>query len=476
MSKTKKVLLVVIPIVVTLLVLLTPIPKNEELSDGSALTLHSLTYKAVFWNMFEGSKKPYNKTEIFFLPNNFTDTQLIWEEKKHDLQVDGYGAISGIFTVVEISNGNLIVKELTNDKNAIDNCIITDSDIKEYSADISFEEIGVGTTLEISYDGSVLLTYPCTLGRIYKIKAIGTSNFIPNSITQDSEPAASKSQTPQQNNSSNNETSNVNSVIEDTQNNSSQETPSSNTNSTVSQDTDIYVPRFWDQPMHRYDDYYDEISNIHIPYRVIEPRDYDPSKEYPVILFLHGAGYRFNSSDDVDLNKLQVSTLASSFIFNYEWMTKAIIIAPQISKSDWWDFGQNSNGSLDAAMRIFENVTSEYSCDSSRYYVTGGSMGGYATWQVAVKYNNVFAAAMPMCGWWSPSDASLLVDMPIRIIHGTADNTVPVKNSKLMYNAIKDAGGQKVVLSLYEGAEHDVWREAYFDAETWEWLFAQKKE
>ena len=127
-------------------------------------------------------------------------------------------------------------------------------------------------------------------------------------------------------------------------------------------------------------------------------------------------------------------------------------------------------------MRIFEKVTSEYSCDSNRYYVTGGSMGGYATWQVAVKYNNIFVAAMPMCGWWNPNDATHLKDMPIRIIHGTADTTVSVEKSKSMYNAIKSAGGQKVVLSLYEGAEHDVWREAYFDAETWEWLFAQKRE
>ena len=228
------------------------------------------------------------------------------------MRVEGYGAITGIFTVKEISNGNLIVNELTNDKNAIEDCIIADSDIKEYGANISFEEIGVGTTVEITYDGSVLLTSPCMLGRIYKIKAIGVNNFVPNSSTQNSEPTASQTQTPQENISSNNETSSANSVIEDAQNNSSQETPSSNTNSTVSQDSDIYVPMFWEQKMHRYDDYYDEISKIHIPYRVIEPQNYDPNKEYPVILFLHGAGYRYGSTEDVDFNELLVLTLASS--------------------------------------------------------------------------------------------------------------------------------------------------------------------
>ena len=479
MTKRKKILLIVLPIVALFLILFTPIPKTETLSEGSALTLNSLTYKVVVWDTFNVSQKPYNKTEFFLLPNNFTNTQLIWEEKENDLRKQGYGAISIIVSVEKIENNRIWIKELTNDKNAINNVVIDFNDIEKYGKDITTNDIKENTLLKISCDGMVLESYPSLLGRIYSIKLVAAKTnetIISNSPTDDNTGSEVQVESSSQETTTSNAPTSSNTESIQSQSSVPDNSSSVETSTTTSQEDDVFVPLFWDQTMHNFDDHYDDVSNIHIPYRVIEPYNYDPNQKYPVILFLHGAGYRFNTSDDVDFNKLQVSTLASSFIFNYEWLNKAIIIAPQISKNDWWDFGQNSNGSLDAAMRIFEKVTSEYSCDSSRYYVTGGSMGGYATWQVAVKYKDVFAAAMPMCGWWTPSDATRLVDMPIRIIHGTADSTVSVERSKLMYNAIKDAGGQKVVLSLYEGAEHDVWRQAYLDAETWEWLFSQKKE
>lgn len=103
-------------------------------------------------------------------------------------------------------------------------------------------------------------------------------------------------------------------------------------------------------------------------------------------------------------------------------------------------------------------------------------MGGYGTWQVATRYNDVFAAAMPLCGWWIPDSAPQLLDIPIRIIHGTDDGTVSVNNSIEMYDAIVNAGGTKAILKLYENVDHDVWTPSYKDEETWEWLFSQKKE
>lgn len=477
MTKKKKILLIVLPIIAVFLILFTPIPQTENLPDGKVTTLNALTYKLVFWNLYENTDKPYNETELILPPDNFSSVESLFEKRQNDLWEDGYGAYSITVSVEKIEDNLIWIKELSNDKNAISNVVISFDDIVKYGKNIDKEDIKENVLLKISYDGATLLLSPGMLGRIYSIElvdakkteTISSDNAIDNNFET---PTTTSSQEPI---SSNNTTT---SNIESTQTESSLPQSTSNVESSITSSStdDDFIPIFWNQKIHKYDNHYDNISGINIPYLVVEPHNYDQSKKYPVILFLHGAGYRFNSHDDNDFNELQVSTLVSSYIFNYEWLSKAIIIAPQISTTDWWDFGQNSNGSLDAAMRIFEKVASEYSCDNSRYYVTGGSMGGYATWQVAAKYNNVFAAAMPMCGWWTPSDAHRLIDMPIRIIHGTADSTVSVEKSNSMYNAIKAAGGQKVVLSLYEGAEHDVWREAYYDANTWNWLFAQKKE
>lgn len=478
MTKRKKILLIVLPIVVLLLILFTPIPKTEKTQEGTATSLNSITYKVVFWNLYENSSKPYKKTELILPPNNFSSAQSIFEKRENDLKNKGYGAISIIVTIEKIENELIWIREISNDTNTISSVVINFDDIEKYGKEITAEDIKEDILLKISFDGLLLKSYPATFCNIYSIKLINTKNtetIVNTPPTEDNNSSKTQINNSNQETTSNTTTSN-NTQSSQIQNSVTETTSNVETNTTTSQEDDVFYMSFWDQKMRSYNDYYDDISKIYIPYRVIEPHNYDPNQKYPVILFLHGAGYRFNSIYDGNVNKRQLGTLESSFIFNCEWTTKSIIVAPHISVNDWWDFGPNSDGTLDAAMRIFEKVISEYSCDSNRFYVTGGSMGGYATWQVAVKHNDIFAAAMPMCGWWSTSDAPQLSDMPIRIIHGTADSTVSVESSIIMYDAIKQAGSQKVVLSLYDGAEHDVWRQAYFDAETWDWLFAQKKQ
>ena len=478
MTKKKKILLIVLPIIAVFLILFTPIPRTEDLPDGNVTTLNSLTYKLIFWNLYKNTNKPYNETELILPPDNFCSVESLFEERQMNLWEAGYGAYSITVTVDKIDEDNRIwIKEISNDKNALNNVVIGFDDIEKYGKNINKDDIKENTLLKISYDGRILTIYPGILSRIYSIELVDTKKN--ETVSSDNVSIDNNSETPTNTasqeviSSNNTTTSNIESI--QTESSVPENTPSVDSSIVSSSTEDDFLPFFWSQTIHKYDNHYDNISGIDIPYLVVEPHNYDPNQKYPVILFLHGAGYRFNSPNDSDYNELQVSTLVSSYIFSYEWLNKAIIVAPQISTKDWWDFGQNANGPLDAAMRIFDKVTSEYSCDNSRYYVTGGSMGGYATWQVASKYNDVFAAAMPMCGWWTPSDAPRLLDMPIRIIHGTADSTVSVERSKLMYNAIKSNGGQKVVLSLYKDAEHDVWRQAYYDKETWEWLFSQKK-
>ena len=477
MTKRKKIIIIISSVVAFFLIAFTPIPKRIELTDGSALSFNSLTYKIVIWDMFDDSQKPYNETEIFFLSNNFTKTESLWENKENDLRSKGYGTVSVVFSVEKIENGWIWIKEFTSDENAITDCVITDKEIEEYGNNISVKDITVGSVLDIHFNGLVLESYPCTLSGIYKIKKIDAKETVTGEIpTTDNNGTSHSNEENVTSSNVNTESQKTDDINSDNSSSSSDSSISSSTDTSSTVSSQEYIfHNFWEQNIHTYDKYYDDISNINIPYMVIEPKDYDTNKEYPVILFLHGAGYRYESINGYDVNQLQIQTLSNSFSYNYQWMQQALIIAPHISENDWWDFGPNSDGSLDAAMRIFEKVTSEYSCDSNRYYVTGGSMGGYATWAVAVKYSDVFAAAMPMCGWWNTADAHLLTNMPIRIIHGTADTTVSVNKSKEMYNAIKSAGGNNVELALYEGSEHDVWRAAYFDAETFEWLFSQHK-
>jgi predicted peptidase len=53
-------------------------------------------------------------------------------------------------------------------------------------------------------------------------------------------------------------------------------------------------------------------------------------------------------------------------------------------------------------------------------------MGGYGTWELAVKYPDKFAAIVPICGGGNPVLVNRIGHIPIWVFHGAKDNIVPI--------------------------------------------------
>ena len=219
------------------------------------------------------------------------------------------------------------------------------------------------------------------------------------------------------------------------------------------------------------DTFYDTENGNTLPYRLFKPKDYDPAKKYPVLLFLHGAG---ETGTD---NSRQLNNINNMFEYNGDIVSGAFILCPQ--SAGWWNLGverpNDYKGSLGSAFHLLQSILSQYSCDRNRVYVTGLSMGGYATWDLLEWCSDTFAAGVPICGGGSYYNAEAYVDTPIMIYHGTADTTVSFSASERMYNAIVAAGGKKVKLIRLDGVGHNAWDYAYADREMFTWLFAQDK-
>lgn len=221
-------------------------------------------------------------------------------------------------------------------------------------------------------------------------------------------------------------------------------------------------------------EYRDEITGYNLPYSLILPKNYDASKKYPVLFYLHGAGER--GSD----NKIHLKNMMGDlYFYSGEYMFNAIVVCPQCPADDWWNLNYNGidnepRGALGAAMRLLFNVMDNYSADRDRLYVMGLSMGGFATWTVLEYFGDIFAAGVPICGWSEPSYAPLLVDIPIWIYHGTSDGTIAFEKSEEMYKAIREEGGEKVRFTRLYGVDHDAWDHADKDTQMIEWLFSQK--
>ena len=208
-----------------------------------------------------------------------------------------------------------------------------------------------------------------------------------------------------------------------------------------------------------------------IPYRLFVPKNYKSSEKYPVILYLHGAG---EIGTD---NEKQISYISKIFEYSADLAEKAFILCPQTD--EWWSldsqYAGDRGGALGSVLHLLDYIKKNYSCDSNRIYVTGISMGGFATWDILEHYGSIFAAGIPVCGAGDTSKAGAFKNIPLRIYHGTDDETVSYYSSESMYTAIISAGGQKAEMISLQGIGHNAWDYAYADRDTLCWLFAQNK-
>jgi predicted peptidase len=199
------------------------------------------------------------------------------------------------------------------------------------------------------------------------------------------------------------------------------------------------------------------------------PADYNPKSGqcWPLLLFLHGAGERGTNVQDVAINgPLKLIKQGRELPF--------IIVAPQCPNGqDWAD---------EPLLKLLEHVNKEYAVDTNRVYLTGLSMGGYATWRLGMLHPEKFAAIAPVCGGGSLLDVILpgrgraaLKHLPIWAFHGDKDTAVPPEESERMVNLLKKLGVKEVKLTIYPDAGHDSWTETYNNPELYEWLLKHSR-
>jgi len=218
-------------------------------------------------------------------------------------------------------------------------------------------------------------------------------------------------------------------------------------------------------------------------WRLLKPLQVEAGKKYPVILFLHGAGER--GSD----NKNQLKYFGQTITTNDNRQKfPCFVIAPQCRNNQKWSAANWSDTSsaplgeatdqAKVALGILDEVLKKYPCDDKRIYLTGLSMGGYGTWEIAARYPEKFACAVPICGGGDEAQATKLAKLPIWCFHGGADNVVPTVRSRKMVDAIKAASGN-IKYTEFPGVGHNSWDPAYNGTKespaVIPWMFEQVK-
>lgn len=218
------------------------------------------------------------------------------------------------------------------------------------------------------------------------------------------------------------------------------------------------------------------------------PPDHSEDKTWPIIMFLQGQDGI--SADPTTCKEAGPVTLRNS---NLSLVNEFIIINPHMTigplhEREW---SQHSK----TLLQILEDVRKNYSGDSTRYYLTGLSLGATGTWAISKKHPDVFAAIVPISGRLNcNANCDKVVTTPMWIVHNQQDravsstyssNTVKfleenfsVKFTRLLSvgSTDKKALAGEHLFALPQSSDHDAWTKAYNSVQLYQWLLSKKKE
>lgn len=190
------------------------------------------------------------------------------------------------------------------------------------------------------------------------------------------------------------------------------------------------------------------------------PHGFTEEKTYPLIIKLNGAGSRGNDIGVcMDLGAMgQAREKMEEFPF--------LIAVPLCSADTWFDLWEH----LEEFVRRMAALSF---VDEKRIYLTGASMGGYATWQLGMSMPEYFAAIAPVCGGGMYWNAGRLVNVPVWAFHGGKDPTVLPRESEKMVESVNKRGGN-ARLTVYPENGHDAWTDTYTNPELYRWFLSHE--
>lgn len=219
-------------------------------------------------------------------------------------------------------------------------------------------------------------------------------------------------------------------------------------------------------------------KGIKMPYRILLPIDYDCSKKYPLLVFLHGSGER---GED---NEAQLKHGANLFLQEETRKNfQAIVVFPQCPNGESWSsMESDSTGKWDfpftkepsRQMKLLQGLLNEVmvnNCvDERKVYLGGLSMGAFGILEWMAREPNRFAAAFPICGGGNTLLTAIYGSkIPTWFFHGDADAVVPVQYSRELVEKIKAEKGN-VQYTEYPSVGHDSWNNAFKEPNLLSWL------
>jgi predicted peptidase len=225
------------------------------------------------------------------------------------------------------------------------------------------------------------------------------------------------------------------------------------------------------------------------PYAYHLPADYDPAREYPLVVTLPGWGSGYDPLDDNRGVQLAVDIPPTAWLQS-EWTgtdEDVIVLALQTQRI-------GSAAESAAMVALLEVFMDEFGVDQDRVYVSTFSWGSTLAWNAMANHPGLFTAALIAAGFQvSPDQAALIAQArtPIWIVHGTNDHVLPVSfgqtstsrlRSAYVAVGVEPADAEDLIRYTEYGNEafsqpdyHASFGPAYEDSSILQWLLQQEQ-
>jgi predicted peptidase len=164
-------------------------------------------------------------------------------------------------------------------------------------------------------------------------------------------------------------------------------------------------------------EYKDTKTRITLKYNLFIPKNYDKSKSYPMVLFIHDAGV---CGKETDLTLIQGIGAVIWATPSEQAKHECFVLAPQYERAIVNDKSEITEEG-DITVNLVNSITSQYNIDRNRLYTTGQSMGCMTSIALNIKYPDLFAASFLVAGQWDASVVAPLAKDQIWIIVAEGD-------------------------------------------------------
>jgi poly(3-hydroxybutyrate) depolymerase len=161
------------------------------------------------------------------------------------------------------------------------------------------------------------------------------------------------------------------------------------------------------------------------------PQSYEPTRDYALIVCLHGAGF----TGEAYLDRWK-SRLGEGYI----------LACPTYPAGAWF-----TRRAEDLVLATVQAVQQRYRIDPNRIFLSGMSNGGIGAWLIGMHHAPLFAGLAPMASGIDDVLFPFLENLrttPTYIIHGSQDQVMPVELSRKLAENSRTSGIPTSIASM----------------------------